>query len=87
MTPGGKLYLEQQIIYMVPKPVIITPAPSNGTLLELQSNTNHVGHQRTISAPNANQLIRDGGRPFITEQIHRKRNNKPGLDEQNQQST
>ncbi len=49
----------------VPNPVIITPAPSNGKLVEHQSKTNHVGHHRSMSIPNANQLIGDGGGPFI----------------------
>ncbi len=33
-----------QCTSQIPKPVIITPAPSNGTSAELQAMTNHDGH-------------------------------------------
>ncbi len=72
VTSGGKCTLQ------MPIREIITPAPSNGTLAELQAITNRISHQRTRSAPNANQLIGDGAQPFTTQQFPRKSNNKPG---------
>ncbi len=56
----------------MPTPVIINPASSNETLVVFQAMIKYVGHQRTRSAPNANQLIGDGGKQFITQCFHMK---------------
>ncbi len=62
----------------MPKPEIITPDPCNGALAELQAM------KGTRSAPNTSQLIGDCREPVITQWFHKKINNKPSSEVQNQ---